>query len=277
MLEKLETSTLSEIMQSCPIGLLLLDNNNTVRWMNDALREMLGERATLLHDKNADQVEAPYKALFSDNETAHIPATDSDDDLWLMCTSKQLHPSGKAQFLVDISALRLLMQTRNELQEELKEVRAIDDETGLPNSKALFQSLEPQVSRSRRYNNPLSIIIMRLTSFDALKNNYPDDYGKVLLAISQMLNDQMRWADIIGRQNDTDFLLVLPETPVKAATDIADKIRERIEELFVPEVEIDTKDITVDFGVAKWKKGDDVGLLMMRARETLKDRSSDAA
>jgi len=277
MLEKLETTTLSDIMQSCPIGLLLLDNNQTVRWINDTLSQLLGSRATLLHDKNVDEVSEPYKALFEDEGTVHIPATDTEDELWLMCTSKHLQPSGQAKFLVDISELRLVIQDRDQLQAELKDIRAIDDETGLPNSKALFQSLEPQVSRSRRYDNPLSIIIMRLTSLETLQNKYADNYGDILLAISQMLNDQMRWADIIGRLSDTDFLMVLPETHSDAASGIAEKIRERIEILDVPEVTIDAKDISVDFGVAEWQKGDDVGLLMMRAHEILDKCSSDAA
>lgn len=263
MLEKLETTTLSDIMQSCPIGLLLLDNNKSVCWINDTLSQLLGSRATLLHDKTVDEVSEPYKALFENESTVHIPATDTEGELWLMCTSKNLEPSGQAQFLVDVT--------------ELKEIRAIDDETGLPNSKALFQSLEPQVSRSRRYNNPLSIIIMRLTSLETLQNKYADNYGGILLAISQMLNDQMRWADIIGRLSETDFLMVLPETHNDAASGIAEKIRERIEILEVPEVDIDAKDISVDFGVAEWQKGDDVGLLMMRAREMLDKHSSDAA
>jgi PleD family two-component response regulator len=92
-----------------------------------------------------------------------------------------------------------------------------------------------------------------------------------------MLNDQMRWADIIGRLSDSDFLLVLPETHAEAASDIAEKIRERFEILDVPEVEVDANDIQVNFGVAEWQKGDDVGLLMMRAREMLGNTSSDAA
>ena len=277
MLEKLDTATLADIMESCPVGLLLLDNNKTVRWMNDSLAEMLGSRAELLHDKAAEQVEDILKPLFDDSATIHLPANGTDEEVWLMCTAKHLEPSGQAQFITDVSALRVLMQQRNELQEELKEVRAVDEETGLPNSKALFQSLEPQVSRSRRYNNPLSVIIMRLSSLDTIQSKYTEDASKVLLAISHMLNDQMRWADIIGRLSDTDFLMVLPETHDDAASGIAEKLRERIETLDVPDVEFDYNDIKVDFGVAEWKKGDDVGLLMMRAREMLDKRSSNAA
>lgn len=277
MLEKLDNATLADIMDSCPVGLLLLDNNKTVRWMNDSLAEMLGSRAQQLNDKSAEQVDELLKPLFDDSATIHLPATDSDEEVWLMCTAKHLEPSGQAQFLVDVSALRLLMEQKNQLQQELKEVRAVDEETGLPNSKALFQSLEPQVSRSRRYNNPLSVIIMRITSYETIQNKYTDDASKVLLSISHMLNDQMRWADIIGRLSDTDFLMVLPETHDDAASGIAEKLRERIESLEVPEVEFDCSDIKVAFGVAEWKKGDDVGLLMMRAREMLDKRSSNAA
>lgn len=277
MLEKLDTSTLTQVMESCPVGLLLLDNNQTVRWMNDSLKEILGSRAQQLHDKNPDQVDEHLRTLFNDAGTIHLPATDSDEEVWLMCTAKQLDPSGQVQFLVDVSALRMLMQQRNELQDELKELRAVDEETGLPNKKALFQSLEPQVSRSRRYNNPLSVIIMRIANLDSLQNKYAGDTSKILIEISHMLNDQMRWADIIGRLSETDFLMVLPETHDDAASGIAEKLHERFESLTVPDVDFDYTDIKVSFGVAEWKKGDDVGLFMMRAREMLDKESSNAA
>jgi diguanylate cyclase (GGDEF)-like protein len=277
MLEKLDTSTLTQVMESCPVGLLLLDNNQTVRWMNDSLNEILGSRAQQLHDKTPDQVDEHLRSLFNDTGTIHLPATDSDEEVWLMCTSRQLDPSGQVQFLVDVSALRMLMQQRNELQDELKELRAVDEETGLPNKKALFQSLEPQVSRSRRYNNPLSVIIMRVNNLDAVQKKYAGDTSKILIEISHMLNDQMRWADIIGRLNDSDFLMVLPETHDDAASGIAEKIHARFETLDVPGVDFDYTDVKVSFGVAEWKKGDDVGLFMMRAHEMLDKASSNAA
>lgn len=277
MQDKLDTSTLNQLMESCPVGILLLDNNNTVRWFNDSLKEMLGSRVEKLHDKTVEQVDDELKALFGDGGTIQLPANQADEESWLICTSQQLESSGKAQFLTDVSALRMLMQQRNELQEELDELRAIDDETGLPNKKALFQSLEPQVSRSRRYNNPLSVIIMRVTNLDNLRSKYADDSSKILIEISHMLNDQMRWADIIGRLSDTDFLMVLPETHDSDANGIAEKVQARISSLDVPDVELDQSEIKVSFGVAEWKKGDDVGLFMMRAREMLDKQSSDAA
>mgnify|MGYP001824338229 CR=1 FL=1 len=277
MLEKLDTSTLAQVMESCPVGMLLLDNDNTVRWMNDSLSEILGSRAQLLHDNNAEQVDEDLKAIFNDSGTIHLPATESDEEVWLMCTAKQLEPSGQVQFLVDVSALRMLMQQRNELQNELTELRAVDEETGLPNKKALFQSLEPQVSRSRRYNNPLSVIIMRITNLDNLQSKYMDNTSNILIEISHMLNDQMRWADIIGRLSETDFLMVLPETHDDAANGIAEKLHQRFETLEVPDVDFKHTDIKVTFGVAEWKKGDDVGLFMMRAREMLDKQSSNAA
>jgi len=270
MLKKLKAATLSDLIQSSPAGLLLLDENKTVCWINDTLSKMLGSRAALLQDKTAEQVEAPYKALFESEGIVQLPATDTDDELWLMCTSQQTESSGQAQFFIDVTALQ-------QLQSELKDIRAIDDETGLPNNKALLQRLEPQVSRSRRYNNPLSIIVMRITNLESLQNKYTDDYAHILLAISQMLNDQMRWADIIGRLSHTDFLLVLPETHSDAASGIVEKIHERMKMIDVPEIDIAAKDINVSFGVAEWQKGDDVSLLMTRAHGMLDKPSSDAA
>lgn len=112
-----------------------------------------------------------------------------------MCSQHKLEDN-TVHYITDVGPLHLLMQEREYLKDELREALAVDEITGMPNKVALFQSLEPQISRSRRYNNLLSIIIMRVNHLDNLD---VIDTANLLLPISQMLNDQVRWADIVGK------------------------------------------------------------------------------
>ena len=76
-------------------------------------------------------------------------------------------------------------------------MKAIDSLTGMPNKQAILNALEPQVSRSRRYDNILSLIIVQLTNLETLRSQIGNEQtNELIVACSHMLNDQVRWADM---------------------------------------------------------------------------------
>ena len=93
--------------------------------------------------------------------------------------------------------------------------------------------------------------------------------ANLLLPISQMLNDQVRWADIVGKLSDSDFLLVLPETNGGACKNLSENLDKRLKALPKPEgLPADFK-MSATFGYSEWSKGDDLTLLMKKARDML--------
>lgn len=274
MLDKLDIPRLQHIISACPIGIMLLDESGRVSWTNDALIDMLGEtrQAQLLNQRAAD-VPEPLSALFNLTTTLHLPGDELHEDLWLMGQQQSMPDNtGSVQYFVDITPLHWLMQERDQLKDELDDVVMVDNETGMRNRKGLYYSLEPQLSRSRRYNRPLSIIILRLDCLERFRKHYErDDARPLLVTISQLLSDQLRWADVVGRLNETDFLLVLPEIQAEDARKVVDNLQQRLSELKIADLEPQDFTITARFGVAEWRKGDDMGLLLMRAREMFRD------
>lgn len=272
MPDKLDNPQLQHIINHCPVGMLMQDEQGRISWINDTLAGLLGQsRHDQLLNKRADEVPEPLSALFNLSSTLHIPGNNPDEDLWLM---GHHHPmpdnTGAIQYLIDITPLHWLMQERDQLKSELNDVIMVDKETGLRNRKGLYYSLEPQLSRSRRYNRPLSVIIMRLDCLDAFKQQYQRDDAQPLLAsIGELLIDQLRWADIVGRLNETDFLLVLPEIHAEDANKVAENVRQQLAGLSIANVPAGDFEISARFGVAEWRKGDDMGLLLMRARQML--------
>ncbi|MDZ7803518.1 diguanylate cyclase domain-containing protein [Thiohalophilus sp.] len=276
MLDKLDPARLQQIIRACPAGILLLDNQGRVSWVNDALGEMLGEtRCAQLLNKRSDEVPEPFSTLFDLTTTLHLPGDELHEDLWLM-GHRQLLPgdAGQVQYFVDITPLHWLMQERDQLKDELNDVIMVDSETGMRNRKGLYYSLEPQLSRSRRYDRPLTIILLRLDCLDRFRQQYQrEDARPVLVTLSQLLSDQLRWADIVGRLNETDFLVVLPEIHADDAGTVVDNLRQQLGELTIDEPETEDFTITARFGIAEWRKGDDMSLLLMRARQMLDDDS----
>ena len=169
-------------------------------------------------------------------------------------------------YITDVGPLHLLMQERELLRDELREAIAIDEVTGMPNKVALLKCLESQISRSRRYNNPLSIVILRVNDLEQLDETQS---AKLFLPISHLLNDQVRWADMVGKLSNSDFLLVLPETAADACKNLTDNLNNRLNDLSLPEDLPANYKISTSFGYAEWAKGDDLTLLMQKARKML--------
>lgn len=269
MLKHLENTDLSQILQACPMGLALSDEKKNITWVNSTFETFLGISADEIIGKSINELPEILKSLFTSSNTVHIPSNAIRDDQWYMCSQQQLAGhGGTAHYITDIGPLHLLMQQREALKNDLLEALAIDEITGMPNKVALFKSLESQISRSRRYNNLLAIMIMRVNHLEQL-----DEAQKahLLLPISHLLNDQVRWADIVGKLNERDFLLVLPETAADACQNLVDNLSERLNAIPVPEdLPADFK-LSVSFGYAEWTKGDDLTLLMQKARKMLED------
>jgi len=278
MLNTLDTAQYQQLFEACPIGLMLIDQDGKVQWLNPALRNWLGAQADIILHQTADTVPPALKDLWSENASVHLSARASQDDLWLLATSQPLADGGMMQFFTDASPIKLLMQERDSLQEQLAKTSLTDAETGMPNRRALSQNLESQVSRSRRYQNPLTILIMRMDNLPEFMAQHGTDSAKPLLvATRNVLNDQLRWADIIGRMDENEFLLILPETHLDATGPMIDLIRKRLDELSIEGFENSDFKVEARFSAAEWHKGDDVGLLMLRAREGLEEGEKQSA
>jgi diguanylate cyclase (GGDEF)-like protein len=277
MQNKLDAALCQQLLQACPVGIMLLSKDGVVTWINPTLETWLGDRTGQLIGQPADGIAAELQELYGDNPTVHLGAVSSTDEHWLIGTTQPLPDGGRAQFFTDASPLKQLMQQRDDLLAELQELTVTDAESGLPNRRALFQNLESQVSRSRRYQNPLSIILMRIENMEQIVDQTTNqDNTSLLDAIRTILNDQMRWADMIGRLDEAEFLFILPETDASACRQLTEKVSANFEDMAIEGLETDDSTITTRYGIAEWRKGDDVGLLLMRAREDLEAEGSTA-
>ena len=267
MLNEISNTELSQVLEGCPMGLALSGSNQIIVWVNDTFETYLGISAKEINGHSINELPEVLQPLFTTSNIVHIPANSIRDDQWFICSQKQLKDGNTAHYITDVGPLHLLMQERELLKDELREALAVDEVTGMPNKVALFQSLEPQISRSRRYNNLLSIVIMQVNNLDQLDETQT---ANLLLPISQMLNDQVRWADIVGKLSNSDFLLVLPETSGDACKNLSENLDERLKTIPVPEGLPADFTISATFGYSEWSKGDDLTLLMKKARTMLK-------
>lgn len=271
-------------LENMPFGVLIFDGDKKIVYINTTLRKYLGLTANgALSGNPVAVLPSTFAAgVTGGQRIIELPGAGAGQrPRMLQCWSEPL-PSAKGRltacYTVDMSEFHHAALERDRLAEELSRLTTRDAITGLPNRQALLQALEPLVSRSRRYSNPLSIIRLCVGNIQNLDQQHgAGSADAALVALSHLLRDQTRWADLIGRFGDDEFLLVLPETTEENAHVLAEKLLARVNELLVTNDHGKTFTIIPELGVAAWKKGDDSSLLLSTAKQATKTGGPRAA
>ncbi|MDP2178995.1 diguanylate cyclase [Methylicorpusculum sp.] len=128
-------------------------------------------------------------------------------------------------------ALALAHQFRaNQVRRILAEQLAGSDPlTGLNNRRALLEKYQPIWSSALRNNRNISLIIFDLDHFKSINDQYGHSKGDdVLVETGKILAKSARQGDILARWGGEEFLLLLPETHIEAATALAERLRKII-------------------------------------------------
>ncbi|MCL6471605.1 MAG: sensor domain-containing diguanylate cyclase [Firmicutes bacterium] len=158
------------------------------------------------------------------------------------------------------------------LLEETKLLAITDDLTKLYNHRHFNQRLETEFSRAKRYNEPLSLIIIDIDHF----KNYNDINGHVkgndvLKQLADILRRICRDSDIIARYGGEEFTVICPKSDRANAYHIADRLRKNVEEHKFPNAQTQPEGrITISAGVACFPEdAADVGELIEKADTAL--------
>jgi diguanylate cyclase (GGDEF)-like protein len=130
-----------------------------------------------------------------------------------------------------------LMKTIRHREEELKKLVITDNLTSLYNRAYFFFRLHSELQRAKRYNRPLSLLIMDMDNFKQVNDQYGHLIGDQLLrAVSGTIRANIRYSagkaryelDIPCRYGGDEFTIILPETTTAQATVVAERLRKKI-------------------------------------------------
>jgi GGDEF domain-containing protein len=236
-----------KLLYGAPVGVTVVDEEGRLIWCNAAL-------AGLAHKSSGEIIGQEESSLFEairddsgDEHTVYFPGS-----------RRRVQRVGhnidgyQVYYYQDVSE-------RDAIAEQLRQRDTTEPVSGLLNERAIAVGLEPLVSRSRRYDNPLSVVTMAITQLPGDRNEQ-----KTILAVSQLLRDQMRWADLIARLENGNFALVLPETDKESAMALANKLATQLGNLGN-----DEQRLSVCFGITDWSRGDDAKTLLQRSTKAL--------
>lgn len=109
-----------------------------------------------------------------------------------------------------------------------------DGLTGLLRREVVCERLALEIARAKRYRRPLAVAMLDLDHFKAINDEHGHAAGDALLrAVARALKTELRTTDFLGRFGGEEFLLVLPETDLEGAAQVAEKLRRRIAALAV--------------------------------------------
>jgi diguanylate cyclase (GGDEF)-like protein len=109
---------------------------------------------------------------------------------------------------------------------QLKEFSFKDEVTGLYNRRFFSIRLEEEVSRYRRFNHPVSVVLLDLDGFKAVNDELGHAAGdETLRAMADILLKQSRGINVICRYGGDEFAVLLVETSKSGARLYADRIR----------------------------------------------------
>jgi len=262
------------ILANAPIAIIITDDDGLVLWCNKTLTTWLdsppghcvGRTELALLGKNA-----------SANQSNSMPVDNGPFTLGYTQSGTQRRviryplPPNDGQYTIcylDVSEEEMLRNDRNQLAQQLAQHDTVDTLSGLLNAQAINRGLEPLISRSRRYQNPLSVVTMDITNLDEIiQSSSQVAADKVIVTISQMLRDQIRWADMVGHLSAGQFIFILPETNKEAAVALSDKLVGQLKNFTIMIDEQTGVQAVACFGVTTWAKGDDARLLMSRSND----------
>ncbi|GEM_PF-2271114 len=135
------------------------------------------------------------------------------------------------------------------LYEEIQEIAITDSLTGLYNRRHFYDLAHREMERSLRYNRSLSIVMCDIDFFKRVNDTYGHATGdQVLQFVTAMFIENFRQSDIVCRFGGEEFIIMMPETSLDEAVQVAERIRSQIADSSIHTANT-TINVTLSFGV----------------------------
>lgn len=143
----------------------------------------------------------------------------------------------------------VLLKQKNDLLEKLA---MIDGLTGIPNRRNFDQRYESEWKRAVRDSQPLALIMADVDHFKKYNDKYGHGSGDACLraVASAMQASLTRPGDMVARYGGEEFVALLPETGLKGALEVAERMRQQVLALNLPHVHSEAKVVTLSLGYA---------------------------
>jgi diguanylate cyclase (GGDEF)-like protein len=138
-------------------------------------------------------------------------------------------------------------------QDKLQKLAIRDGLTGLFNHKFMQQLISDAINRSKRSHIPLALLMIDIDYFKQVNDTFGHNIGdEVLLRVTRLLDSHKRSTDYLGRWGGDELILLLTDTDLSGAANVAEKLRLLAKNHFFPHC----KQLTLSLGASELRDGD---------------------
>jgi len=154
-------------------------------------------------------------------------------------------------------------QALQELNNELEVLASTDYLTNLKNRGFIETALHSELLRFlRNEQHKFSVILLDVDKFKSINDTFGHDAGDlILIDIANLLKNNIRETDIVGRWGGEEFIILCIDTNIKDSQTIAEKLRNKIQQHKFPKLDM----LTCSFGVSSSINNDSINLIIKRA------------
>lgn len=161
---------------------------------------------------------------------------------------------------------------RKAMEEQLSLLAKVDDLTQLLNRRQFFIEAENQLRIAKRYQRPLSVLMLDLDWFKSINDRFGHQLGdQVLTYFANACRELFRATDLIGRMGGEEFAILMPESPIEAARGMVERLRQYLQK---HPVQAESQSIQLTFSaglVSLTDETQDIDTLLRQADRLLYD------
>lgn len=171
--------------------------------------------------------------------------------------------------------LSVELDEKKKLEKILMRKASMDSLTGIMNRRAFFDTCSKEMNIAKRYNHDLSFMIIDIDYFKQINDTYGHLNGDIVLKdLVNIIKNTIRTTDVFGRIGGEEFAILMPETDIKNAENLAERIRINISN-HESILEGNNVNVTVSIGLSFMNKNDKIiqnilrhaDLALFRAKE----------
>ncbi|WP_110960679.1 MULTISPECIES: GGDEF domain-containing protein [unclassified Acidovorax] len=176
--------------------------------------------------------------------------------------------------VVLVSSVGFVFMSRDRADENNRVLAALDPLTGVANRRSLIAALDRDVARAQRMREPMALMMVDIDHFKDVNDQYGHPAGdRVLCSVVNVLRQRVRAQDLVGRYGGEEFMVLLPDTGLTGAEQLARELCKAVEESRCPADGVPGPGIavTVSIGVfgGRLDSGDSWDMLIAAADRAL--------
>lgn len=240
----IDSSITQLALEKMPLATAIIQTGKLVM-VNEAFTDLFSSSTENMLGKSPDQIDDKDLSGMFDHQGQIHAIEIEHQTVYLQTELIELADKSSMYVFHNVSEKQLL-------EEQIRQITPKDKITGLYNKRMILENLSSQVTRSRRYGNPLALLRLTITTEE-------DQLDERMKSVAEQLKDRLRWADCLGKLDDQTILIILPETCLEEARELAAKL--------VNDRSIVSDGCSVQFGITAWQKGDDPTRMLKNTEE----------